>query len=176
MKMRNKTSYSCKTQSGAVLVIGLILLVAMTLIGVTAMKLTTLDERIAANTQTRTAVFQAAESILIETVNYDDVLKCSREHCDCLPDPDKHQIDADCKSKNWAKKNEYKTVSGEDAPAVSAVGGMRFERNVNIFGNSIGSGSEVAGRLVRIEAISGGGSPVKAKHNLEVAPVGLRKK
>lgn len=158
------------------MVVGLILLIAMTLIGVTAMKLTTLDERIAANTQTRTAVFQAAESMLMETVDYDDVLKCSREHCDCLPDADTHKVDTDCVDKKWAKEGKYETVSGEGAPAVSAVGGMRFERNVNIFGNSIGSGSEVAGRLVRIEAISGGDSSVIAKHNLEVAPVGLRKK
>ncbi len=53
-----------KTQRGTVLVISLLLLVIMTMIGVTAMKTTTLDEQLAGNMRDRSLAFQAAESAL----------------------------------------------------------------------------------------------------------------
>lgn len=49
-------------QSGAVLIVALILLVVLTLLGVTAMNTTSLQERIAGNTQEQVHAFQAAET------------------------------------------------------------------------------------------------------------------
>lgn len=49
-------------QGGVVLVVALIFLLLMTLIGVTAMQTTTLDERIANNARQRNLAFQAAEA------------------------------------------------------------------------------------------------------------------
>ena len=51
-------------QHGTVLVIGLILLLLMTLIGVTAIQTTSLDERMAGNARDRNLAFQAAEAAL----------------------------------------------------------------------------------------------------------------
>ncbi|GMQ96309.1 MAG: hypothetical protein BMS9Abin14_853 [Gammaproteobacteria bacterium] len=49
-------------QSGAVLIVALVILVILTLLGVTAMNTTSLQERIASNTQEQVHAFQAAET------------------------------------------------------------------------------------------------------------------
>jgi type IV pilus assembly protein PilX len=49
-------------QAGAVLIIGLVLLLALTLIGVTAMRGTTLEERMAGNLRDKALAFEAAEA------------------------------------------------------------------------------------------------------------------
>lgn len=51
-------------QSGAVLVVSLIMLLLLTLIGVTGMQTTSLEEKMAGNTRDRSIAFQAAESAL----------------------------------------------------------------------------------------------------------------
>jgi len=52
------------TQKGVVLVISLVLLLIMTLLGVTAMSTTTIQEKMAGNTLDRERAFQAAEAAL----------------------------------------------------------------------------------------------------------------
>ena len=54
-----------KNQSGVVLAISLIMLVVLTLLGVTAMQSTTLEERMAGNLRDRNLAFQASEGALI---------------------------------------------------------------------------------------------------------------
>ena len=49
-------------QSGAILIVALVMLVVLTLLGVTAMNTTSLQERIASNTQEQVHAFQAAET------------------------------------------------------------------------------------------------------------------
>jgi type IV pilus assembly protein PilX len=56
-------------QQGIVLVTGLIILLVMTVIGVTAMQSTSLDERMAGNMRSRNVAFQAAEAALREAEN-----------------------------------------------------------------------------------------------------------
>jgi type IV pilus assembly protein PilX len=56
-------------QSGAVLVISLIMLLLLTLIGVTGMQTTSLEEKMAGNTRDRSVAFQAAESALRDAEN-----------------------------------------------------------------------------------------------------------
>lgn len=51
-------------QSGAVLAVSLIILLLLTLIGITAMRVTTMEEKMAGNTRNRNLAFQAAESAL----------------------------------------------------------------------------------------------------------------
>lgn len=51
-------------QKGVVLVIGLLMLLVITIVGVTAMSSTTSNERMAANNQFKTISFQAAESAI----------------------------------------------------------------------------------------------------------------
>ena len=53
-------------ESGAVLVISLVLLVTLTLLGVAAMNTSQLEEKMAANTQESTRAFQAAETGISE--------------------------------------------------------------------------------------------------------------
>ena len=53
-----------KSQSGAVLIVSLIILLVMTVLGVTAMQSTVLEERMAGNFRDRHLAFQAAEAAL----------------------------------------------------------------------------------------------------------------
>jgi type IV pilus assembly protein PilX len=53
-------------QQGAVLIVSLIILLLMTIIGVTASKVTSLEEKMAGNMRDRNLAFQAAESALSE--------------------------------------------------------------------------------------------------------------
>ncbi len=54
------------TQGGAVLFVSLIMLLVLTVIGVTAMQTTTLEEKMAGNLRDQTLAFQAAEAALRE--------------------------------------------------------------------------------------------------------------
>jgi type IV pilus assembly protein PilX len=55
---------SVRNQSGAALVVGLIFLVILTLLGITAMQTGILEERMAGNSRDRNIAFQAAEAAL----------------------------------------------------------------------------------------------------------------
>jgi len=56
---------ACNHQSGAVLIVSLIMLLLLTLIGVTSMQTTSLEEKMAGNMRDRDLAFQAAESALV---------------------------------------------------------------------------------------------------------------
>lgn len=74
--MRNQrfaTHVTASRERGAVLIIGLMLLLVMTLIGVTAMQSTTLDEKISANTQYKMLTYQASETGLLQAWEHDDL-------------------------------------------------------------------------------------------------------
>lgn len=73
--MKRVTNVSVHTQRGAVLAVGLMMLLILTLLGVTAMKSTVLDEKIAANSQFKMLAYQAAESGLTELANFNSVAK-----------------------------------------------------------------------------------------------------
>jgi len=60
----NKQPGTLKNQSGVVLVISLVMLLLLTLIGITGMNSTTLEEKMAGNMRDRNIAFQAAESAL----------------------------------------------------------------------------------------------------------------
>jgi len=57
-------------QQGAVLVVSLMLLIVMTLIGVTAMRTTTLEEKMSGNTRDNMLAFNAAEVALLDAENW----------------------------------------------------------------------------------------------------------
>lgn len=60
-----KTQNTLKTQqSGAVLIISLLILLVLTLIGISSMEGSLLEEKMAANSQTSTVTFQKAESAI----------------------------------------------------------------------------------------------------------------
>lgn len=59
--MMNGTTY---TQKGAVLVVSLIILLLMTLVGITAMQVSTVQEKMASNLREQNIAFQAAEAAL----------------------------------------------------------------------------------------------------------------
>ena len=54
--------FNAARQSGAVLIVAMVILLILTLLGVSTMNTTSLQERIAANTQERVHAFQAAET------------------------------------------------------------------------------------------------------------------
>ncbi len=59
-----------KKQTGVVLIISLVMLILLTLIGLTGMQTTSLEEKMAGNAKDRNLAFQAAESTLLEAEKY----------------------------------------------------------------------------------------------------------
>jgi len=57
-------------QSGAVLVVSLIMLLALTLTGVSGMQVTSLEEKMAGNMRDQNIAFQAAESALLQAESF----------------------------------------------------------------------------------------------------------
>jgi len=57
-------------QNGAVMVVSLMMLVVMTLIGVTAMRTTVLEEKMSGNTRDTMLAFEAAETALLDGEDY----------------------------------------------------------------------------------------------------------
>ena len=67
MMLVKKLDWQMKTknrQQGAALIVGLVVLILLTLLGVSAMNMTTLDTRTSSNTQNRNNIFQSAGSLL----------------------------------------------------------------------------------------------------------------
>ena len=60
--MRSMNNPGPRHQSGAVLIVSMIILVVLTLLGVTAMNTSSMQEKIASNTQEQVHAFQAAET------------------------------------------------------------------------------------------------------------------
>lgn len=66
-----------RRQTGAVLIVAMILLVILTLLGVTAMNTTSLEEKMATNNQEQVRAFQAAETGLSQAFNDNDAYDIS---------------------------------------------------------------------------------------------------
>jgi len=60
----DKFAFSLRQEAGAALITSLLIMVVMTLIGVTAMRITNLEEKMAGNSRDRNLAFQAAETAL----------------------------------------------------------------------------------------------------------------
>ncbi|WP_198295681.1 pilus assembly PilX family protein [Imhoffiella purpurea] len=109
-----------RQQKGAVLMISLILLVLLTIIGITAILSSSLDERMAANARARNLAFQAAESALRQGERFvlesawdklkDDV---SSQH----PNPDDDDAWTNI---NWDKQKVYTGPIGDGTDDVVA--------------------------------------------------------
>lgn len=67
---RNCTIPNRAKQTGAVLIVSLMLLIIMTMIGVTSMRTTVMEEKMAGNTRDSTLAFHAAESALLDGENF----------------------------------------------------------------------------------------------------------
>lgn len=64
--MKNINLMNIKQQQGAVLIMSLLMLFVLTLIGVSSINTTTMEEKMSGNTRNRMLAFQAAESALVE--------------------------------------------------------------------------------------------------------------
>lgn len=64
------TSSAPRAQRGAALIVSLLILLLMTIIGITSMQTTTLEERMAGNMRDLNLAFQSAEAALIEGESY----------------------------------------------------------------------------------------------------------
>lgn len=74
-------------QNGVVLVVGLVFLLVLTIIGITSLRTTTLEERMAGNLQQQTVAFQDAESrvaALINTLNAGTVNLSANDSCQTI--------------------------------------------------------------------------------------------
>jgi type IV pilus assembly protein PilX len=94
-------------QSGVVLVISLVMLVLLTLIGVTGMQVTNLEEKIAGNIKNTNAAFQSAETALRERELWIQTNRPNQENINSttlwlLNSPDSNKTDS---TPWWEEKN-----------------------------------------------------------------------
>ena len=89
--MRAAGVQSNESQRGAVLIISLLILVVLTVLGISAMSSTSIEERMSLNLRDREVAFQAAEATLRQAERYIEANKfsmafsnnCSDGFCDC---------------------------------------------------------------------------------------------
>lgn len=184
MIVRSHTYRSTRRQEGVVLIVGLLMLLAMTLIGVTAMKSTTLDERIAANTQFKAEAFQASESMLSDALDYDAVSRCAFDTAGCqCQEKEGEELSNEkrslCIARGWLRicgtDGENSANCPDRTQRVPAKSAMAYEKEMPVYGNSIGSGSFVAGKVVEIKStVDWTETNATATHNLAVGVVGLK--
>jgi len=168
-----------KQQQGIVLVVGLVMLISLTLIGVTAMKSTTMDERIAANTQFKAIAFQVAESALSDAADWDGAAACYLAGKICK------DSDAVLNGSNETNKviKKYTTGMGR----VSGRGEMTYQGEIPLAGYSVGgpiltpvvqiqgcASSSDATKLCSDANAKLGSTNAKALHNMGVALVGIK--
>jgi type IV pilus assembly protein PilX len=86
-RIRSFPSSSPQAQRGIVLVVGLVFLLVLTIIGVTSLRTTTLEERMAGNLQQRTVAFQDAEAkiaLVLDSLNTGQYNLDTNESCSSL--------------------------------------------------------------------------------------------
>jgi len=170
---------SFQQQRGIVLVVGLVMLVSLTLIGVTAMKSTTLDERIAANTQFKAIAFQVAESVLSDAASWESTVDCylkGESVCDNITtklsgagDPAKEHIKLYATGAGNVEGRGEMTYLGEQMLAGYSIGGPISTPVVKITGCASDAANKCSDAGAKL-----GNTNAKASHNMGVALVGVK--
>jgi type IV pilus assembly protein PilX len=150
-----------RPQRGAVLVVGLIFLVILTLMGVTAMRTTNLEERMAGNTYDRHIAFQAAEAALREAERWLGSSLPNLHH-GCAGGLCVNPREQDAGLKGWQKNpdhalwNAQARVAVADLPNVAAPPRYIIEDMCEF---TPPGGLPGAQRVYRITAVGYGGTP-----------------
>jgi type IV pilus assembly protein PilX len=109
---------SCNHQSGAVLIVSLIMLLLLTLIGVTSMQTTSLEEKMAGNMRDRDLAFQAAESALYDGESW---AKSHTFTCDAAHGRFKPQ-DKDCNAVTVETAQVWDSINWDETDSVAYTG------------------------------------------------------
>ena len=121
----------------------------------------------------------------MDIVDYDKVLACAKageQLCNCAPDRAAEKpTHEQCIDSGFARESNYPfgpddADGGAAATSLNAVAGMAYEGEIEVFGNSIGVDTAVAGRKVKITSFAGDDNRRNSapRHELLVAPIGLR--
>ncbi len=131
---------SFKKQQGVALAVSLIFLVLITIIGVSSMRGTTMNEMMTANVQQKSSTFQVAESVIESTWNVSFILENTPEKLD---NPDKVVVDKDV---NALKFDDMFDVPAGASSAIdfNATATIQYcKESHNTFGESKGIGATV---------------------------------
>jgi len=106
-------------QQGAALIIGLLILLVMTVIGVSALNTTTMDSRIASNVQNANVAFQIADSSGNETrtgVRADEIIKDCAIAKDQLATPTTHDVSHNNLNNSQFESDSAVKYTGQTTP------------------------------------------------------------
>lgn len=115
-------SRTLDNQRGAVLVVGLLLLLVLTLVGVASMQMTTLQERMAGNMREQEQAFQGAEAALRAGENFlrnTEILPAFSGLGGLYPEPDPN-------TPRWTQKSTWSGNGSRPYPGAEADGSARF--------------------------------------------------
>jgi type IV pilus assembly protein PilX len=121
-----------KHQSGIALIVGLIVLLLLTIIMISALKVTALEERMAGNSQNHNVAFQAAESALREAEAYIESgdtpfvpLKLSGSPFRTTTEP--YCVDGLCSTTAPLQSEAFPNVNGAKITATTGIAGIVAE-------------------------------------------------
>jgi len=161
--MRNKFISGLQKQTGAVLILSLVMLFTLTLIGVSTLNTTNLEEKMAGNTRDRHIAFQAAESAIRAAEEI--ILEIDNPEIQFVDDGTKGRYStgngpttANAIDDTWWSSNNTEThktnsknIKTEPVYVIEYL--AQKSENLNILGGQESGGEEVAAiRLFRITA------------------------
>ncbi len=146
-------------QGGTVLVVSLIILLLMTLIGITAMNTTSLEEKMAGNSRDRNFAFQAAESALREAENNVQTLCTTAFSCPGLTITPLDSLDfTTMTNANWVTNGREYGTAAKDIAGVAADPRYIIELLQDVPDNRVLGKTFSGGKYYRITARGTGSS------------------
>lgn len=130
-------------QRGIVLVVGLVFLLVLTIIGVTSLRTTTLEQRMAGNMQQKTVAFQDAETriaMMINDINSGATTLSPNDNCDTItPTPNPGSVNQAITAHESCR--EYVGSTDQTRRTDTAFGGQTSLFHFRIRSESVTSGN-----------------------------------
>jgi len=152
MKTLNNRAIKNK-QQGAALIVSLIMLLIMTLLGISSMNSTTMEEKMSGNTRDRMLAFQAAEAALKDAEDYvlNSVVATSAFNASGTGGLYSAGVKPDVRADaTWSNASKYRTYSGTITGVttqphyiielISTIGATGDTVNIGNYGDSSGAG------------------------------------
>lgn len=123
--MCTRLQRSVRRESGAALIVALLIMLMMTVIGLTAMSTSTLEEKMAGNMRDQQLAFQAAETALLDGEGWLEPLIYEPDTCTSAPCTTVWEVetlsDLSSQTISWWESNgvEYGVAGSQDIPDVA---------------------------------------------------------
>jgi Tfp pilus assembly protein PilX len=138
-----------RRQSGAALLVSLVLIFMLTVLGISAMRGATLENQLASNASHKQLTFQAAESAADSVLAIDDITnEQALENIICVPDPVKFNL-TKLSAENKVETSVELQYGGQSLPTGWTLGGPVGGRRFVVTGESTIPGASTSTRIAQ---------------------------